>query len=87
MAPAQIESLLALLRAAQEQPLTTLRAGIAQSMTLDLESRRARDSILEELDRFTQAQATSASPEFRAWLGRTIPEYEQWLARIVKPGP
>ena len=83
---AQIESLLALLRAAPERPLTTLREAIAQSMTLDLESRRARDSILGELDRFVQAQVTSTSPEFRAWLGRTIPEYEQWLARIVKPG-
>jgi hypothetical protein len=83
----QIESLLALLRAAPDRPLATLRAGVAQSMALDLESRRARDSILQELDRFVQAQATSTSPEFRAWLGRTIPEYEQWLARIARPTP
>jgi len=84
---AQLESLLSLLRAAPGQPLTSLRAGIAQGMTADLEMRRARDSILGELDRFVQSQASSTTPEFRAWLGRTIPEYEQWLARIVSPAP
>jgi hypothetical protein len=84
---AQIESLLALLRAAPGRPLPSLRAEIAQSMTFDLETRRARDSILEELDRFVQSQAASTAPEFRAWLSRTIPEYEQWLARIARPVP
>jgi hypothetical protein len=82
---AQIESLLALLRAAPGRPLTSLRAEITQSMTFDLETRRARDSILEELDRFVQSQSASTAPEFRAWLSRTIPEYEQWLARIARP--
>ena len=83
----QIESLLAILRAAPGRPLTSLRAEIAQGMTADLETRRARDSILEELDRFVQSQSASTAPEFRAWLTRTIPEYEQWLARIARPVP
>ena len=83
----QIESLLAILRAAPGRPLTSLRAEIAQGMTADLETRRARDSILEELDRFVQSQSASTAPGFRAWLTRTIPEYEQWLARIARPVP
>ena len=83
----QLESLLALLRAAPTRPLTTVRAGIVQAMGANLETRRARDSILSELDRFLQSQTTSAAPEFRAWLTRTITEYEQWLARIVRPAP
>ena len=84
---AQLESLLALLRRAPGQPLATLRAEIAQSMTVDLEARRARDSILEELDRFIQSQTASTAPEFRTWLSRTVSEYEQWLARIMRPAP
>ena len=83
----QLQSLLALLRAAPGRPLTSVRTEIAQSMTADLETRRARDSILEEVDRFAKAQTPSTAPEFRAWLGRTIPEYEQWLSRIAKPVP
>ena len=84
---AQIESLLALLRAAPGRPLASVRADIAQAMNVDLEARRARDAILEDLDRFVQSQGTSTAPEFRTWLGRTIREYEQWLARIVRPAP
>ena len=84
---AQLQSLLALLRAAPGRPLTSVRAEIEKDMTSDLETRRARDSILEEVDRFVKAQTPSTAPEFRAWLYRTIPEYEQWLARIVKPAP
>src|SRR5262245_45964407 len=83
----QIEALLVVLRAAPGRPLLSLRAEIAQGMTVDLEARRARDSTLDELDRLIQSQATSTAPEFRAWLSRTIPEYEQWLARIVRPVP
>lgn len=82
---AQLQSLLALLRAAPGRPLASVRAEIEQGMTSDLETRRARDSILKEVDRFVKAQTPSTAPEFRAWLYRTIPEYEQWLARIVKP--
>ena len=84
---AQLESLIALLRAAPGRPFSTVRAEIAQGMTVDLEARRARDSTLADLDRFIETQATSASPEFRAWLSRTISDYEQWLARIVRPTP
>ena len=85
MRAAQIESLLALLRAAPGRPLASLRADIARGMTADLETRRARDATLAELDRFVESQAASTTPAVRAWLGRTIPEYEQWLARITRP--
>jgi len=81
----QLEALLGLLRRAPGQPLPSVRAEISHSMTNNLETRRARDSILDELDRLIQSQATSTAPEFRAWLGRIIPEYEQWLARIARP--
>ncbi len=84
---AQLESLLALLRAAPGRPLTSIRSEVAQSMTAILETRRARDSILADLDRFVQSQGTSTTPEFQTWLTRTISEYEQWLARIVRPAP
>lgn len=83
----QLESLLAQLRAAPGRPLPSLRAEVARGMTSDLETRRARDSIVAALDRFIQAQATSTLPEFRTWLAGTIAEYEQWLARIARPVP
>jgi hypothetical protein len=83
----QLELLLAELRAAPGRPLTSLRADVARGMTSDLETRRARDSIVADLDRFIQAQATSTRPEFRTWLAGTISEYEQWLARIARPAP
>jgi hypothetical protein len=59
-----------------------LRAQIAGGMGSDLETRRGRDSMLADLDRFAAAQMSSEAPDFRTWLGRTIPEYEEWLARI-----
>jgi len=84
---AQLQSLISVLRAAPGRSLSSVRGEIEKGMTSDLETRRARDSILDDLDRFVQAQTASTAPEFRAWLSRTIPEYEQWLARIVKPAP
>jgi len=60
--------LLAQLRAAPGRPLTSLRADVARGMTSDLETRRARDSMIADLDRFIQAQATSTLREFRTWL-------------------
>jgi hypothetical protein len=46
---AQLEALLALLRATPGRSLTSVRATIAQGLTSDLETQRARDSILEYL--------------------------------------
>jgi len=83
----QLESLLATLRTAPGRPTAAMRAEIARSMGSDLETRRARDSMLEELDRFLQAQTASTAPEFRAWLNQTVAEYQQWLARIARPTP
>jgi hypothetical protein len=80
-------ALLAQLPAAPGRPLASVRVDVARGMTSDLETRRARDSIVGDLDRFIQAQATSTLPEFRTWLAATIAEYEQWLARIARPAP
>jgi hypothetical protein len=78
----QLETLLAALRAASRGSIARLRAQIADGMGSDLETRRGRDSMLADLDRFIAAQVSSEAPDFRAWLGRTISEYEEWLARI-----
>jgi hypothetical protein len=40
--------------------------------------------MLEALDAFASAGTPPAAPEFGAWLTRTIAEYEEWLARIVR---
>jgi hypothetical protein len=78
----QLEALLAALRGAARVSIADLRAQIAGGMGSDLETRRGRDAMLADLDRFAAAQMSSQAPDFRAWLGRTIPEYEEWLARI-----
>ena len=78
----QLEALLAALRGAGRGSIADLRRQIAGGMGSDLETRRGRDSMLADLDRFATAQMSSQDPDFRAWLGRTIPEYEEWLARI-----
>ena len=78
----QLEALLAALRGAARGSIADLRAQIAAGMGSDLETRRGRDSMLADLDRFAAAQMSSEAPDFRAWLGRTIPEYEEWLTRI-----
>src|SRR3954451_23565408 len=80
----QLEALLAILRGSRGRSLSSVRAQVAQGMSSDLETRRGRDAILEDLDRFISAQTSSDAPEFRAWLNRTIPDYEEWLARIGK---
>jgi hypothetical protein len=78
----QIEILLAALRGASRGSIAHLRAQIAEGMSSDLETRRGRDAMLADLDRFAAAKMSSDAQDFRVWLGRTIPEYEEWLARI-----
>lgn len=44
-----------------------------------------RDKLPADAQRiayFAAAKMSSDAPDFRVWLGRTIPEYEEWLARI-----
>ncbi len=82
---AQLETLLALLRGARGRSIVGLRDQIAKGMTSDLETRRARDSMLADLDAFVAAQKSPDGPDFGAWLTRTIAEYEPWLARISRP--
>jgi hypothetical protein len=80
---AQIRSLLELLRGARDLPLATLRVRMAQTMTFDIETRRARDSMLEDVEAFKRTQRSRDAQDFGTWLTSTIAEYEQWLARIV----
>jgi len=84
---AQLEVLLALLHGARGRSIVSLREQIARGMTSDLETRRARDSMLEELDAFVAKKTSPDAPEFGAWVTRAIGEYEEWLARIVKSKP
>jgi hypothetical protein len=79
----QLRTLLALLGGARGQSIASLREQIARGMTSDLETRRARDSMLEDLDGFVSRQLRPDAPDFGAWLTGAIAEYEQWLARIV----
>ena len=82
----QLRALLAALHQAPRAPIARLRAEIAAGMSSDLETRRARDAILADLDRFITARMSSDAPEFRGWLARTVPEYEEWLVRLeAKP--
>jgi hypothetical protein len=80
---AQLQTLLSLLRGASGRPIVSLREQIARGMTSDLETRRARDSMLEDLDAFVSRHLPPDAPDFEAWQTRAIAEYEQWLARIV----
>jgi hypothetical protein len=52
-------------------------------MSSDLETRRARDSVLNDLDTFVRTRRSPDAQDFAAWRTRTIAEYEEWLARIV----
>jgi hypothetical protein len=79
----QLQTLLGILRGARGQSIASLRDHIARGMTSDLETRRARDFMLEQLDAFVARQLSPDAPDFGAWLTRAIAEYEQWLARIA----
>jgi hypothetical protein len=81
---AQLGALLELLRGARGRPLASLREQIARGMTSDLETRRARDSMIEDLDGFIATKTSPDAPDFAVWQTRAIAEYEQWLARIGK---
>jgi hypothetical protein len=81
----QLQALLSLLRGAGGQSIAALREHIARGMASDLETRRGRDAMLENLDDFLSKQLAPDAPDFGAWLTRTIAEYEQWLARIDPP--
>jgi hypothetical protein len=84
---AQLEALLTALRGARERSIGTLREQVARGMSLDLETRRARDAILEDLDTFAATKKLADGSDFTSWLPRTIAEYEQWHARIPKAQP
>jgi hypothetical protein len=83
----QIGALLALLRGARERSTASLREQIARGMSSDLETRRGRDALLEDLDTFARRGTAPDAADFKAWQARTIAEYEQWLSRIVPPNP
>ena len=80
----QLVTLREILRGATSQSIASLREQIAKGMNSDLEVRRARDSLIGELDALVSAGKTPDSPEFRAWVTRTLGECEQWLMRIAQ---
>ena len=82
---AQIVALLQIVRSASSRPLASTRQQVATAMDADLEARRARDAVVAELDRFLGAGTSPEAPEVRAWVARTVDDFEQWLARIVPP--
>ena len=82
---AQLQALIALLRAAREQPLATLRAALALPTTFDEETQEARDAVLADLDSFERTSRSRDGRDFESWRAARIAEYEQWLSRIVIP--
>ena len=82
---AEIGRFVAILRAAPGQPLATLRAAVARSMAIDLETQEARDGVLADLDAFERTSRSRDGRDFETWLGGTVVEHEQWFARIAMP--
>jgi hypothetical protein len=80
----QLRELVERLSDARGQSIGNLREHVAQAMSADLETRRARDSLLQDLDAFLAARTSPNAPEFLDWVARTLAEYQQWLARIVE---
>jgi hypothetical protein len=80
----QLVALREILRGGTPQSMASLREQIASGLTSDLEVRRARDSMLGDLDALVSAGKAPDSPEFRAWVARTLGECEQWLMRIAQ---
>jgi hypothetical protein len=82
---AQVQALIALLRAARGKPLATLRAALARPTTFDEETQEARDAVLADLDSFERTSRSRDGQDFETWRAAGIAEYEQWLSRIVIP--
>jgi hypothetical protein len=82
---AAVRGLLRILRAARADSLAGVRQEIAQAMTFDLETRRAGEAVVEDLDAIDRTNRSRDGQAFAPWLAGTIVEYEQWLARI-SPG-
>jgi hypothetical protein len=82
---AALRGFVALLGSADSNSLSSLRARLARSMDVDLETREFRDSVIAELDRIQQTGRSSRGVEFAEWRTKTIGEAQQWLDRIVLP--
>lgn len=79
-----IRALLKILRGTRS--ITELRDDIARTQPPDVEMEQVRNGLIEQLDRFAVGHHSSSNgDEFETWLGRTVMEQEQWLARIVLP--
>ena len=79
-----IRALLKILRGTNRS-ITALRADISRTRPPDIEMRQVRDGLIEQLDRFAGQHLSTHGLEFETWLGRTVIDQEQWLARIVLP--
>jgi hypothetical protein len=81
---AHIRALLKILRGTSRS-ITALRDDISRTRPPDVELKQARDGLIEQLDRFAGQHMSTNGLEFETWLGRTVMDQEQWLARIVFP--
>jgi hypothetical protein len=82
---AHIRALIALLRAAGDQPLATMRAALTRPATFDLETQEARDALLADIQSFERTSQSRDGRDFETWRAARIAEYEEWLSRIVIP--
>jgi hypothetical protein len=80
-----LRRLLEVLRAAREQPVTTLKTALVQTILVDGETKVAKDEMLAEVEALEKTGRSKGGEGFAAWLLRTTAETQQWLARIVLP--
>ena len=67
------------------RPLADRRRLLLAREPPDVEMKRVRDGLIEQLDRCAAQHLSHNGLEFETWLGRTVMDQEQWLARIVLP--
>jgi len=79
-----IRALVKILRA-NRRSVAALRDDMSRTRPPDVEMEQVRHGLMEQLDRFAHKQLSSDGLDFETWLGRTVIEQEQWLARIVFP--
>lgn len=80
---AHLRTLLGILRGSRS--IAALRDDIARTRPQDVELKEVWDGLIEQLDRFAVQRMSPDGLDFKTWLGRTVIDQEQWLARIVFP--
>jgi hypothetical protein len=80
---AHLRALLGMLRGSRS--IAALRDAIARTRPQDVELKKVWDDLFAQLDRFAAQPLSSDGLDFKTWLGWTVIDQEQWLARIVFP--